>query len=68
MMFVVDSEHIKSLPNVKERKKYVYDVLDDDGIVIDTIELTYKEAHDEEGRYFVVEQDKYNKIMQYVRG
>ena len=66
MMYVVDSEYIKSLPNVKERKKYVYDVLDDDGIVIDTIELTYKEAHDEEGRYFVVEQDKYNLIQKYV--
>ena len=66
--YVVDSERIKNSINVKERAKYVYDILDDKGNVIDTIRLTYKEAHDEEGRYFVVEQDKFDKIMQYIGG
>lgn len=64
--YVVDSEHIKNSSNVKERAKYVYDILDTNGKVIDTIRLTYKETHDEEGRYFVVEQEKYNLIQKYI--
>ena len=64
--YVVDSENIKNSSNVKERAKYVYDILDDKGNIIDTIRLTYKEAHDEEGRYFVVEQEKYNLIQKYI--
>jgi hypothetical protein len=64
--YVVDSENIKNSSNVKERAKYVYDILDNNGKVIDTIRLTYKEAHDEEGRYFVVEQEKYNLIQKYI--
>ena len=47
--YVVDSENIKNSSNVKERAKYVYDILDNKGNIIDTIRLTYKEAHDEEG-------------------
>jgi hypothetical protein len=64
--YVVDSEAIKAQPNVKERAKNVYDVLDDNGKVINTISLTFKEAHDEYGRYFVVEQEKYNLIQKYI--
>lgn len=66
MMFVIDSENIRKSSNVKERTKNVFDVLDDNGKVIDTIRLTFKEAHDEYGRYFVVEQEKYNLIQKYI--
>ena len=66
MMYVIDSENIRKSPNVKERSKDVFDVLDTNGKVIDTIRLTYKEAHDEYGRYFVVEQEKYNLIQKYI--
>ena len=66
MMYVIDSENIRNSSNVKERTKNVFDVLDEKGNVIDTIRLTFKEAHDEYGRYFVVEQEKYNLIQKYI--
>ena len=65
-IYEVEIEHIKNSSTVKERTKYVYDILDNNGKVIDTIRLTYKEAHDEEGRYFVVDQEKYNLIQKYI--
>ena len=67
MMFVVDSQMFGRDIKAKALSNYTYQILDDKDNVIDTIQLTYKEAHDEEGRYFVVEQDKFNKIMQYVK-
>jgi hypothetical protein len=66
MMFVIDSEMFKKL-NCREVSHHVFEMLNDKGEVIDTIKLTYKEAHDEEGRYYVVEQNKYNKIMSFVK-
>lgn len=64
--YVIDSENLRKQSNLKERAQNVFDVLDDKGKVIDTIRLTYKEAHDEYGRYFVVEEDKYNLIQKYI--
>jgi len=66
MMFVIDSEMFKNI-NCREVSHHVYEILNNKGEIVDTIKLTYKEAHDEEGRYYVVEQDKYNKIMSYVK-
>ena len=68
MMFVIDSQMFGRNIDAREVSKNTYEILDDQDKVIDVIQLTYQEAHDEEGRYFVVEQDKFNKIMQYVRG
>jgi hypothetical protein len=64
--YVIDSDNLRNQSNLKERTKNVFDVLDNSGKVIDTIRLTYKEAHDEYGRYFVVEQEKYNLIQKYI--
>ena len=64
--YVIDSEKLKSYSNVKEKAKNVYDILDEKGNIVETIRLTYKEAHDELGRYFVVEQDKYDLIKKYI--
>ena len=65
MMFVIDSQMFGRDIKAREVSKNTYEILDDNNKVIDTIELNYKEAHDEEGRYFVVEQDKFNKISSY---
>ena len=68
MMVVIDSQMFGRDIKAKEIAKYTYEILNDKDKVVDVIQLTYQEAHDEEGRYFVVEQAKFNRIMQYIRG
>ena len=67
MMFVVDSQMFGRDIKAREIAKYTYEILNDKDKVVDVIQLTYQEAHDEKGRYFVVEQDKFDRIMQYVK-
>ena len=67
MMFVINKTMFGRDIKAREISKNTFEILNDKDEVVDTIALTYKEAHDEEGRYFVVEQDKFNQIMRYVK-